>query len=325
MLKTTVVGNYPKLPSRPGDTNIRRLLHRFDKGKIAQAELDQAFAEVTERVIGEQVERGIDLLTDGQIRWNDIITPIAAGAAGFQIGGLIRWFDNNVLYRKPQIISPIKWTKAITVDNFSFAREKTKRPIKTVLPAPFSFRQLSDDRYYRDSDRLLEDVVTLLRRETESLIAAGATQIQFDEPSLQYHPKEIATAAAAINEVTRGLDATFWLCFYFGSVEEIVSKFDLFNVQVIAADCVSRPENFRVLLNLSGDYNVCFGLLDARNIKLEERRTLLEQYEKIALKFPEAYISPSCGLEFLPHVDALKKLELLAASVQRFNEGGGDA
>ena len=121
MLKSTVVGNYPKLPTGKGDVNIRRLLHRFDKGEMTPGELDQAYNQVTDRVVREQVEAGIDLPTDGQVRWDDIVTPFAAAAEGFRIGGLIRWFDNNVYYRKPKIVSQIKWVKPVTVDSYRLA------------------------------------------------------------------------------------------------------------------------------------------------------------------------------------------------------------
>ena len=56
MLKSTVTGNYPKLPTQKGDINIRRMLHRFDKAEIDRQELEQAFDTVTARVIREQLE-----------------------------------------------------------------------------------------------------------------------------------------------------------------------------------------------------------------------------------------------------------------------------
>jgi 5-methyltetrahydropteroyltriglutamate--homocysteine methyltransferase len=321
VLKTTVVGSYPRLSSNPADVNIRRLLHRFDKGKISEQELDEAFAQVSERVIREQLDARIDLPTDGQIRWDDIVTPLAAAAAGFEIGGLIRWFDNNVYYRKPQIVGRVEWKAPITVDNYLAARRVAGREVKAVLAGPFSLMALSDDRHYKSSKLLLKDLTALLHKEAEALVAAGASEIQFDEPSLQYHPDQIEAAAAAFNEVVSGLSASFWLCTYFGSVKEIAAKAKLFNVQVLAADCVSRPENFDYLLDIASDCNVCFGLLDARNIKLENPDALQRQLAGVREKFPDAYVSPSCGLEFLPHRDAQNKMKLLVESVKRFEKG----
>jgi 5-methyltetrahydropteroyltriglutamate--homocysteine methyltransferase len=321
-MRSTVVGNYPKLSSNKGDLNIRRQLHKFDRGDITQSELNDVFDQVTKRVVTEQVESGVDLPTDGQIRWDDIVTPLAECSEGFEIGGLIRWFDNNVYYRKPQIVGNIKWRTPITVSNYRLAREIAGREVKMVLPGPYSLVKLSDDDCYDDFNRLLGDAAALLRREVEALIAEGATQIQFDEPSLQYNPQDIEVAAEAVNSVTRGQKADFWLCFYFGRVKELLSRFNLFNVQVVAVDCVSHPENLDALLNLDNGCNACFGVIEARNIKMEKPGALLQLYEKISSRFPNAYISPSCGLEFLPHISALQKLVLLGESVKRFK--GGD-
>jgi 5-methyltetrahydropteroyltriglutamate--homocysteine methyltransferase len=318
MLRSTVTGNYPKLPTQKGEINIRRVLHRLDKGEIDRAELERSFDQVTVRVVREQIEAGIDLPTDGQIRWDDIVTPIASQADGFEVNGLIRWFDNNVYYRKPIIIGDIKSGQPVTAARYKFASTQAGRAVKAVLPAPYSFVKLSEDRHYRNSEKLLADVATLLRAEVTALIVAGAEQIQFDDPCLQYGPDDIALAAEALNSVVHGQKATFWLCFYFGSIEKIAPELRRFDVAVIAADCVSMPSNFDHLLRYANRQTPCFGLIDARNIKLEAEPVLRQSYERISHSFPDAYVSPSCGLEFLPHVNALTKINLLGRTVKQF-------
>jgi 5-methyltetrahydropteroyltriglutamate--homocysteine methyltransferase len=318
MLKSTIVGNYPKLSSRKGDVSIRRVLHRFDKREIDREELDRSFDEVTARVIREQVESGIDLPTDGQVRWDDIVTPLASDADGFEIGGLLRWFDNNVYYRKPIVVAPTKWRQPVTTHNFRFACKEAGRPIKAVLPSPYSFARLSEDKHYHNDEKLLADLVTLLRHETEALVEAGAQDVQFDDPCLQFHPEDIEIAAEAFNAVVEGIKVRAWLCFYFGNIEKVAGQFGRFRASVVAADCISQPTNFDSLMRSAGEKTPCFGLLDARNIKLESADQLQESYRKIAGRFPDAYISPSCGLEFLPHGNALEKITLLGRSVRQF-------
>jgi 5-methyltetrahydropteroyltriglutamate--homocysteine methyltransferase len=318
MLRSTVTGNYPKLPTQKGDVNIRRMLHRFDKTEIDRQELEQAFDTVTARVIREQLESGIDLPTDGQIRWDDIVTPFASQADGFEIGGLIRWFDNNVYYRKPTIIGDIKWRKPVAANAYRLASTQAGKTIKAVLPAPYSFMRLSEDCHYHNQDKLLADLAALLRAEVEALIEAGAEHIQFDDPCLQYHSEDLPIAAAALNSVVKGLHATFWLCFYFGSIEKIAPDFEKFNVGVIAADCVSVPANFEQLLRLAHHQIPCFGIVDARNIKLETEDILRQKCEQVSSLFPDAYINTSCGLEFLPHASALEKIRLLGRTVKQF-------
>ncbi len=319
MIRTTVVGNFPKLPSVKGQLNIRKTLHRLDKKEITRAELDSAYDDVTSRVVSEQVLAGISLITDGQIRWDDIVTPLAAKLDGFQIGGLLRWFDNNVYYRKPRVMNPVKWRGAITVRDFQFAQQQAGRPIKAVLPAPFSFAELSEDVYYRDQAKLIKDLVVVLREETKALIAAGARFIQFDDPCLPYHPTRAAMGISALNEVIDGLQAEFWTAYYFSSLKAVAGDLLQLRVNVVAADCVSHPTNLEVLLSLSDKFVTCFGIVDARNIKMEREDQLQELLKKIAGRRADAYVSPSCGLEFLPHRDALAKLKLLSRAAGAFN------
>jgi len=51
-LKTTVIGAYPKIGDGPDAQELRRALHRRDRGEIGDAELDKVFDDVTRAAIG---------------------------------------------------------------------------------------------------------------------------------------------------------------------------------------------------------------------------------------------------------------------------------
>ena len=65
---TTVVGNYPKIPNRPRPAKLRAAIARLERGEIGRDELRRVEDAVTIEVIQEQVEAGIDIVSDGQIR-----------------------------------------------------------------------------------------------------------------------------------------------------------------------------------------------------------------------------------------------------------------
>ncbi len=248
MLKSTISGNYPKLPTQRGDVNIRRVLHRFDQGEIDQKEVENAYEKVTARVVNEQIEAGIDLPTDGQIRWDDIVTPFAGKVGGFEINGLIRWFDNNVYYRKPVIVDDIKWREPVAAPAYKQAASLTAKPLKAVLPGPYSFVMLSENKHYAKRETLLKDMATMLREEVNALIQAGCRQIQFDEPCLADHPEDCAMAADAVNGMIKDFPGLFWINFYFQSIDKIAKELERFKVNVLSVDCVSAPGNFEILL-----------------------------------------------------------------------------
>jgi len=81
-MKTTVIGAFPKISDDPGGQELRRALHRFDRGEIDAAALDEVFDTTTRAAIAELEAAGIDVINDGHIRWDDLFAPFArAGAA----------------------------------------------------------------------------------------------------------------------------------------------------------------------------------------------------------------------------------------------------
>src|SRR3972149_1367600 len=86
-MQTTVVGNYPKIPNRPRPARLRQAINRRDRGEITGEELARIEDEVTLEVIQEQAEAGVDVVTDGEVRWDDDQTYIMRALRGVEIGG----------------------------------------------------------------------------------------------------------------------------------------------------------------------------------------------------------------------------------------------
>src|SRR2546422_1029098 len=102
LVRTTVVGNYPRVGDTFEEQTLRRAIARFDKGEISAAELGDAEREVVKAVLREQNDGGISLVTDGQISWYDSQSHIARRLASVEINGLPRYFDTNTYYRQPE-------------------------------------------------------------------------------------------------------------------------------------------------------------------------------------------------------------------------------
>ena len=152
---TTVVGNYPKIGEGISTPSVRQAIHQHDQGEITDVELEKIFRENTTRVIQEQETLGIDIITDGQIRWEDIVTPLASRLQGFKINGLTRFFNNNLYYRKPVVAGKLVWKSSVTVETYRFAKSQAKHTLKAVLPSPFTFAVLSEDTFYRNEKTLV--------------------------------------------------------------------------------------------------------------------------------------------------------------------------
>ena len=321
---TASAGSYPKISDDPKAINLRRELNLFDRGEIGWEELELAYKETIRRVLKEQEEAGLDILTDGQIRWDDLVTPFAKKMDGVEIGGLIRFFDNNFYYRQPVLVGPVRLREPATVNDFRFASSLTKRPMKAVIPGPYTMARLCRDNYYKDLERLTLELARALRDEALALKEAGATILQIDEPSLCFNPEDAELAKEGIKIITDGLTLEVALCLYFGSIKGLLGKLSHFPVQVLILDLVSRGENLEELFRSKVPQGLGLGLIDARNTKMERREDIIEILRRVSKAYPDRsplYLTPNCGLEFLPHREAFKKMQLMVSIARRFNEG----
>src|SRR5213595_394250 len=105
--KLTVVGSYPKPPPEGGEFRLRRTLQALDQGEATAQDVAAEEDALTKDILVEQVGAGVDLVTDGQVRWDDPVTRLAAGLDGFTTSGLLRFFDNNTYFRQPVVKGPV--------------------------------------------------------------------------------------------------------------------------------------------------------------------------------------------------------------------------
>lgn len=311
-IRTTVVGNYPKV-TETGADNLAGTLDRWQRKLVSGEALEEEFKKVIRRVIREQEEAGLDLVTDGQIRWEDLPHPIARSVVGLSRGALRRFFDNNVYYRRLESNGEIRWKKSSVAEEFRFASSVSQKPIKVALPGPLTLVLSTELSPSQSREELLSRYADLLRKELEALVQAGAQEIQLDEPALAPGEPLLKKAVEAINRIFQGVKARRWVACYFQDVSSILPTLALLQVEVLSLDLVTGPKVVDRLKERIWPKEVALGILDARNTKVESLTELKHQMAEVIKAIPpdRLWIVPNCGLEFLPHEAAMKKLRLL--------------
>src|SRR5437762_14123969 len=112
MLRTTVVGTYPRIGETSEEQALRRGIARLDRGEIVEAELQAIERDTVRQVLREQNEIGIDLVTDGQISWYDSQSHFAGKLVSVETNGLVRYFDTNTYYRQPVVRGAVAWKRS---------------------------------------------------------------------------------------------------------------------------------------------------------------------------------------------------------------------
>ncbi|MBI3087482.1 MAG: hypothetical protein HYY91_01130 [Candidatus Omnitrophica bacterium] len=318
---TTVVGNFPKVAEPKYGTAVIGAINSWQKQELSDDGLEHVFQDVTRAVIKEQEEAGVDLLTDGQIRWEDLVTPLARKVEGFEINGLERFFDNNVYYRRPILRRTPVRRRPIFLGDYLFAKSCTTKPIKVVLPGPYTVVRLSEDRYYKNVQPFLRSIAEILNEEARALAQAGAMVIQFDEPALGFGRPPLKQVVEAINIATQGVKAKTALYTYFGSLNGAFGALQGCRVDLLGVDVVSDPKAIGAIKKQKRwTKELALGCLDARNTKLESVTELHALFDVVKKLVPEdrLYVNPNCGLEFLPYEPARQKLNRLVEAVRRY-------
>ncbi len=316
---TTVVGNYPKIPNRPRPARLRQALNRFDRGEITAEELAAVEDEVTVEVIGEQVEAGLDLVSDGQVRWEDDQTHLARRLSGFSINGLQRYLDTNTYFRQPEVTGPVQWQSPILVKDYRFAAEHSSKPVKAIVTGPYTLAALSRDEHYGDRRSMVLAIAEALRQEVVALAEAGAPLVQINDPLILQRKEDLPVLAEALKRMLDGVQVETALYTWFGSIEGVYPQLLELPVDGIGIDFVSKPGNWDVVRRAPFEKKLGFGVVDGRNTRLETAEEIAESVKRIAEVCPPEwlYVNPSCGLEYLPREAAFEKLKRLVEGARR--------
>jgi 5-methyltetrahydropteroyltriglutamate--homocysteine methyltransferase len=191
---TTTIGAYPK----PGDVPIRDWFQKEGAADTPEptagyaetlrqygARLEAILDRATTLVVREQVELGIDIPTDGEIRRENFIHSHCRHLRGIDFDTLTerRMRDHHEVLL-PTITGPIEAGLPFLVRDWQVAQSATKRPIKITVPGPLTIGESVADDYYRDGARSRDAALAdALNVEIRRLADAGCPVIQVDEPA----------------------------------------------------------------------------------------------------------------------------------------------
>lgn len=328
-------GSYPRIGDGADLQALRRTIAAADRGERTSADLADAENEMTRRAIADQVRAGLDLLTDGLIRWYDPISHLAGKLAGVQIKGLLRFFDTNFYFRQPALTARPVRKAPLLVDDYAFARnalghlptppEKAgKLAVKPVLTGPYTLGKfsLAENGAFGALEGRAMAYAEALAAEIGALADAGAEFIQIDEPAIIKYPNDWPVFEQALGPLVRarqqavqaGRRLQLALYVYFHDCAPLYEKLVALPVDVVGLDFTYNPKLVDVIAAAGSPKPLALGLIDGRNTRLEDPAGVARQMERLMARIAggRVYLGPSCGLEYLPRDRAYAKLELLS-------------
>ena len=182
ILPTTVVGSY----SMPGW--LERLKTEYFARRISRQDLDEIHDAVVKAAIKDQEVAGLDVLTDGELRRDNMIDYFVERMAGVQFDRSSKkfyydFYDSEVIAKLP--LAPLGLS-----DDFRFLRDNTALATKVCLTGPHSLSKRIRNKHYSAEEAFALDIARVLNLELKELVKAGARLIQIDEPYISGFPEE---------------------------------------------------------------------------------------------------------------------------------------
>ncbi len=181
LLPTTVVGSHA-LPSW-----IYLVREAQQAGRLGPVDLQEAYDDAVRIAIRDQIEAGLDVVSDGEMRRVTFIRGFYSRLTGLEPLPVPRQlgppnYDSHCPY---QVVGRIEAPQGLgIVDEFRFARPHADRPLRVAVPGPLTLvMPLRRGGPYASEETLVADLAAIVNREIRSLVEAGCDFIQVDEPN----------------------------------------------------------------------------------------------------------------------------------------------
>ncbi len=197
---TTCIGAYPKpsfldlpdwfnLPDGPDSANPTKSWEAALKAMGDSA--DEVIARASKQVMADQVEAGIDIPTDGEVKRENYIHYHCRYLSGIDFSRLtVRELRGGTYSAElPTITKRVKAREVgFLVEDWKLAKSFTDRPVKMTMPGPMTVTDTNANAYYSSEAELGADIADALNKEVRALAEAGCVHIQVDEPVFARKP-----------------------------------------------------------------------------------------------------------------------------------------
>jgi methionine synthase II (cobalamin-independent) len=346
ILPTTMVGSYP----RP-QWYKHQLLGRDVRVAFKEVQHEEAYNDAVGTVIRDQEEAGLDIVTDGNMWYDDYVGVIGSFCWYMyeRIGGFEHARDphpsmvnagpsqgkeilddwGGVVNSGPVSRGPIR-----LADLYSIAAKHSKSPVKVSVGAgPANLAWHVYFKHYKNAKELSFALAPIFNAEMKDLVKAGAKYLQFEDlgawlPLFTNNLDDYKWIREVVEQCCDGVDAKIGWHFCFGNAwgNDILSAnypngyetvlphfFETKGIDQFVLDYANRSMNgVEFLKNLPKDKDVQIGVLDIRTNAIETPQKVAERIRKVIAAVPPDRVTLSTDCGMKPLARMVAKMKLRA-------------
>jgi 5-methyltetrahydropteroyltriglutamate--homocysteine methyltransferase len=313
ILPTTVVGSY----SMPGW--LERLKTEYFARRISRHDLDEIHDNAVKAAIKDQEVAGLDIITDGELRRDNMIDYFLERFPGVQIDRSSKKFYYD--FYNSSVQGKLPMAALGLSGDFRFLRSFTDREAKICITGPHSLTKRIRNEFYPSEEALATDIAQVLNLELQELVKAGARFIQIDEPYYSGFPEDLTWCVKVLNTLVAGVEAKIavHICYgnrygkpsWEGSYRYLFPRILDAKVQQLTLEFARRGgEDLDLFKEFPFPFELGVGVIDVKTHAVETPDMVAERIRK-ALEFvpvERVFVLPDCGCFHLPRDIAFAKL-----------------
>jgi 5-methyltetrahydropteroyltriglutamate--homocysteine methyltransferase len=344
ILPTTMVGSYP----RP-HWFTHQLRGRDVRVAFKEVQHEEAYTDAVATVIRDQEEAGLDIVTDGNMWYDDYVGSIGSFCwymyeriPGFEAAreehpsfvnqeasfGKAMFDDwGGVINSGPVQRGPIR-----LMDLYKIAKKSAHVPVKVSVGAgPINLAWHAYFQHYKNAKELSLALAPIFNAEMKELVAAGATYLQLEDlgawmPLFSGDANDYTWIKDCIAQTCDGVKATIGWHFCFGNAwgNDLISGafpqgyqtvlphfFDTPGINEFVLDYANRNmDGVDFLKNLPKDKTVQVGVLDVRSNAIESPTTIAGRIKKVLAAVPADRVVLSTDCGMKPLARMVAKMKL---------------
>jgi len=311
-----MVGSY----SMPGW--LERLKTEYFARRISRHDLDEIHDTAVKAAIKDEEIAGLDIVTDGELRRDNMVDYFVERLPGVQIDRTSKkfyydFYDSAVQGKLPMASLGI-------VQDFQFLCSYTERVPKFCVTGPHCLSKRIRNQYYPNEEAMATDIARVMNLELKALVKAGARLIQIDEPYYSGFPEDLPWGVRVLNTLVEGVDAKIavHICYgnrygkpsWEGSYRYLFPTILEAKVHQLTLEFARRGgEDLDLFKEFNPPFELGVGVIDVKTHDVETPDMVAEHIRKALNVLPpeRIFTLPDCGLFHLPRDVAFAKLQAL--------------